>query len=118
MSASQDPKSNWIYSPTPLNAEYDALYISMLECEFDVCTDDDVEEITHQMMVEAKLNKFYRKICMIRVFSFPTDFVMGFILLGKSQAKAVFALHKAMWKFLFKRATRKDLNDAISQFSV
>jgi hypothetical protein len=118
MSASQDPRNSWIYCEGKLHQERDKLFIAMLECEFDEMADQDVINITYEMKVEAKLTKFYRRLCIIRIFTLPTDFALGWIFLGKKQGMAVLNLHKVMWKYLFKKADRKDLHKAMSKFAV
>lgn len=89
---------------------YQQLQIDLI---FDQCTDQDIQEIELEMKQVALL----KKVCWVKVMSYPQDWLLSYFLLGKSWAKERVEEHKVYKEFLRNKLTIKEFNTKLMDIS-
>ena len=108
--AQMDDRIGW-YWVEKLVTDTDPLLV-MFCCQFDEQCDQDDIAIKEMM----RLEKRDRKLALIRCVSFPTDFLGRLLLFDFSMALQRWYLQKALFSFVFKKITYRELAQAIKAY--
>jgi hypothetical protein len=96
-------------SVKPLNPHDEAI----VQTTFDNETGDDIKRIEKEMARD----KLLRKTCLIKLLTFPLEYVAIFVLLGKLRAKDKINLTKIYYKFYKQQISFYDLQKDLQELS-